>query len=137
MKTTWGCNFTPLEVTIHYPTGWMRIRCHLFFPDGTKRGAEQAFRLLHNNAPYQMNRFVIEDLRQWFPRAEAEAQAAWMRASQDYVNGWKLPDGLSRRCEKYKQIRAENERLSRALRKAKALSLRMQDRKRLFESYFG
>ena len=137
MKTISGCNFTPCDVKITYPTGYMNIRCHLFFPGGTKRGAEQVFKLLRNNAAYQMNRYVIEDMRYWFPKAEAEAQAAWMQASQDYMNGWKLPNGLYRRSDKYRKIKEDNERLSRALKKAKALSLRMQDRRQLFESYFA
>ena len=137
MKTTSACDFTPLDVKITYPTGYMNIRCHLFFPDGTKQGAEFVFRLLRKNAYHQLNSYVIESLKDWFARAETEARAAWMKASRNYVNGWKLTDGLSKRGEKYKEIKAENERLTHELKKAKDLSVKMQDRRKLFESYFG
>lgn len=137
MTTDWVSKFPALTVKITYPTGWMRVHCQKFFPDGTKEDAEKLYKTFRKFLWFGENQYQLDELRDWMTRAEVTAQAIWHEASQEYVSGWRLTDGLSRRSEQYKKIKRENERLTDTVKKAKNLSIRMQERRKLFESYFG
>ena len=136
MTTDWVSKFPALTVKITYPTGWMHVRCQKFFLECTKEDAEKLFKLLRRFQFEYENRDRIFELHAWLIQAEITAQAIWHEASQEYVNGWRLTDGLRKRSEQYKKIKQNNDRLTDQVKKAKKLSIRMQERRILFESYF-
>lgn len=132
-----GCKFPELTVKITHPTGWLRVHVHKFIPEATKDDTEKMFKILRMfNRCGELDN-VVEDLRDWLPMAVVRAQAALLRAREDYQEHHVSLEGLRKRTEKYRNAKELNESLESEVKRMEKLVERMQDRKKLFEAYFG
>ena len=141
MKTTSACDFPSLTVKITYPTGWMRFACEWAFPNWTKDDVEKMFRVLRDSSRtfgYAVsNSTVIQDLRDWLEKAEVAAGAALLRA-RETMAAHRVPlEGLKKRTEIYRNAKELNESLECDVKLNRHQLERIQDRRKLFEIYFG
>lgn len=119
--------------------GWKaRINVHVMMVDRGIADVRDFVKLYLQHMPQSdANREAMRQIMDWFPAAIDAATADWKKASQEYVNGYRLPVEYPTRPNK-KQVaerrkrEAENKKLLKAVEVAKKTLNRIEKRKAVF-----
>jgi hypothetical protein len=129
--------FPELTVKIRYPTGYMNVCCHVFFPDCTKAEAVKVFRLLRKFQWFnEQNEIAVNAFRVWFEQAELKAQTAHLAALENQKNHAVSLDGKRKRTEAYRTANELNKSLAYDVKQREKLLFHIQDEKKLFQDFF-